>query len=1802
MEPEESGEGQEFKAEDATGWLLFSPAVGDVLEVELSSSNLATATEEWSGFLVMGHHLDGEGGAVFEVKSLRGVGDALGKNFSGIFNRKVGFIHLCPFLPCLNSDCAYLHVCRLRWFTLAGFSSKVSASTMRQAQKWLENLRATGDKPMEDEVIEAEREHGRDGQEKRAEKERKSDPKKAVSAEKMQELREKLKAAKAKHGEAGDPGDPPHSEDSHQTVSSSSSESSSEENAEKRRAAEVLRRGLEHGQGLGTGTRISGQAAIRDGTSKDYAGQLIRMITARTQREKIEGDPHHGRAGKDPRQLDRQLLKAASKPPGGSPPGSSSSSSSKGGKKKKKDKKRKRSRSGSGKRPIRPSGSKPSGGKSKKKKKKKRKKKKKKSGAMRHSGRSSPSDSSQASSSSSTPSMEAPLRRKAQKRPGSVLALLVEHITRQLEQAATLDVPGGAASITSGIKITTYLSLLVKPQFPTHGKELREMHTLAVGLDALRRGDVARVGDILSSRFVAIHQSLLDGSWSGARFLEVEPMADASALGDGILLQARRHNKLVQKVQSPTPLWSNARKRQRSQDWFLVRVAKRRRWMATAQGKREREESWQEGKVQARERAEGERVEGDIGQAGRKVKVTENLGPLVATAPAFGNLKEVALQRGIRLWHDLIPRLCSLKAVGCALAWVLVQVESIGHGENSFRLWCSIFEKSCATRKGLDRPKGAIFPLRSGKLDLLRTELQRSTLEEVLSESFVTRCGVEAWTWCCFVAIQLLAGPQRPLSGGTWTSLETRAFDTTREAVRRFLALDVSHKWTSEQLRADFAEKQVSYTGEEQRKMHKLTYNQVIAALPPVEHGGSIDIVDFVTPGTRQLLEDPSLLLKDVPFSELPKLQGRVHCEAEDLLPLSLELVSRRICQWVELSAVHEVHGQKVLSGLFGVEKSNKLPDGRPHLRLIMNLVPINSILRNICGRVRNLPNITSWISLTSQEGEDLHFWQSDMCSAFYLFRVPQVWHKLLSFNVIFDGSHINLTPGIKYALCCAVLPMGWGSSVAVMQEVAEQVVLVHGLAAEEQISRAAPLPSFMTQVFERSEKELRPWWHVYLDNFCVGQRTKKGVAATLGTHRHDLAEDAWRRSGIVTSEKKRVSDADQVAELGAIVDSNTKVLMVSTERFLKNILGTLLVIGNDRLVKKDLQILGGRWIHALQFRRAAMCRLNEIWAFVGEKAGKSSRPFAVRRELLGLCLMAPLLHSYLAADISSVTSASDASMTGGAVGISRSLTTAGENFVRGARLANQDVKKIPVLVVSLFNGVGGAFRCYDILGVQPAGGIAVEIHGPSNRVTSRRWPYVKIVKDVCLVDELMVKEWHLEHCDIEEIHLWAGFPCVDLSAVRANRLGLQGPGSGLFYEIPRIADLLKKEFGEMVILKKLIENVASMDRKSCEEISMELGLVPYHLDAGDSVPMRRPRLCWCSEEIDAAVDGITITPEAHWRRVYAPAQFPKLEDWLSEGCTAPGLGQGHLLPTFMKSIRRQVPPLQPAGWARCDADTIGRWEADQMRFPPYQYREEFLVWNDNKWRLINSSERDLLMGYGWQHTSLCWSASDMKRDLAGYESERCSLMGDAFAIGSFVIPAAALCKKFLPKIHYCHLARRLGLAPGFRAPLRVQAPVTRSLSYGLLGGSDVIAIEDLHRYLLTRVNHTGSDIRISTGEIMNARAFPRQSVQADWWAWQSLFKKRWTHSDHINSLELRSILMAIKYHIQHLKACNMRLFHLSDSYVCISIIGKGRTGSKQLGFILKQLNSLLLLFNLQLVMGHVESTENPTDGASRGD
>ena len=513
------------------------------------------------------------------------------------------------------------------------------------------------------------------------------------------------------------------------------------------------------------------------------------------------------------------------------------------------------------------------------------------------------------------------------------------------------------------------------------------------------------------------------------------------------------------------------------------------------------------------------------------------------------------------------------------------------------------------------------------------------------------------------------------------------------------------------------------------------------------------------------------------------------------------------------------------------------------------------------------------------------------------------------------------------------------------------------------------------------------------------------------------------------------------------------------------------------------------------------------------------------------------------------------------------------------------------ILVVSLFNGIGGAFRAYDLVGVEVAGLISYDISKPANRVVARRWPHASVQGDVRDITKETVFGWMLRYPHATELHFWAGFPCVDLSAVKFGRLNLSGPESGLFVEVLRVLELCRKVFGRRFKVLFFVENVSSMDKSALEQISSALGVTPYRVQCAEAVPISRPRFCWTNHKLEA-LPGVLVVDKGDFIEVIAKNEYPPIKSWLTEGCVWRPADPSTVFPTCMKAIRRRQPPPKPAGLDRTPEDARGHWAADEFRYPPYQYKEQYVIWSGDRWRLLDSSERELLHGYGWGHTSLCMSASDIKRSQQDYEDLRCSLVGDSFSLYSFALFSWSACFSLVPNMTLGHLYSRMGMAPGFCAPPSLSCPLGRKLVYGD-GVQGHLSVGDLTRQLLTRVNHTGSDVRVSTGAVMNAKAFPQQSACADWWQWKHVFNCRWQKTEHINRLEMRSILLALRWRIQHLTESSCRFIHLTDSYVSMSImsiVSKGRSSSEMLMTIMRQIAAVQLGFNLYPILIHVES------------
>jgi len=556
------GEGAEISPEDRVQWAALSPVRGQVLEVFLPETDTHDPPFAWAAFLIGRVSTRLDGSIVLECRHLGAEDTPYSQVLDGQFNDARRHIHLCLTRPCLmteekdDADTSFMHVTRIRlwsWDRFISVQEYVAASSLDAGVDWLKATEAvmpstpgrrSRNPPKEKEKPtgrkkETKKPKAKEGPRKREHAAEEEEPetsgkggkpkKKEEEKATREELRSRLKAVRERLQDPGtirvedgySPGTPV-AED----VSSGSEDEGSSCAPEKR---------LTTGANLGEGAGALAKAVARkghprsshrhhrdalpledtkDSTLKGLSGQLLKQaLAAKTQRAAEK----KRKKKKQSKKTDMENLTAAL---------------------------------------AKVFGRTPEGEQKEKKGKKKTSKKKRKlqDGTIVSCSSNSSSYSDEVSEAvSSDEDLEAPLRKKSRDHPGSVLRMLVSHIQEQLDQSALTELGHPSSTMTSGVKVMTYFNLHVKSSYPHQLREMRELHHLAACLDLVRKGDLARAADGLAARFIAIHQSLVDGSWQMAKHLELFPLEEASAAGAAALLATRKHARLISKVQGPPP-------------------------------------------------------------------------------------------------------------------------------------------------------------------------------------------------------------------------------------------------------------------------------------------------------------------------------------------------------------------------------------------------------------------------------------------------------------------------------------------------------------------------------------------------------------------------------------------------------------------------------------------------------------------------------------------------------------------------------------------------------------------------------------------------------------------------------------------------------------------------------------------------------------------------------------------------------------------------------------------------------------------------------------------------------------------------------------------------------------------------------------------------------------------------------------------------------------------------------------------------------------------------------------------------
>lgn len=267
--------------------------------------------------------------------------------------------------------------------------------------------------------------------------------------------------------------------------------------------------------------------------------------------------------------------------------------------------------------------------------------------------------------------------------------------------------------------------------------------------------------------------------------------------------------------------------------------------------------------------------------------------------------------------------------------------------------------------------------------------------------------------------------------------------------------------------------------------------------------------------------------------------------------------------------------------------------------------------------------------------------WSLDLSAFFYSFRVPRSWWRKLGLPLVWSDVVGAAGPRRLVRPILTVLAMGSSWAVALAQ--AAHVKL---------LDEKCPLLGRPRRVGAAGEVLRvdvgRPVHMVYLDDLTVEGRA--GDPVLVAAQAQAIA--AYEEAGYDVNHKKTrpPSTGKEGTAIGLALGVDG-VLRPAAAKFSELLADTRRVVTSRRASKDEVRSLVGRWAWWLLLRRPAFAVLSEVYSF-SSGGGEELRyvPRGVRRELLCVMGLSPLLRADRRRVSAPLIVASDASSRGGGV------------------------------------------------------------------------------------------------------------------------------------------------------------------------------------------------------------------------------------------------------------------------------------------------------------------------------------------------------------------------------------------------------------------------------------------------------------------------------------------------------------------------------------------------------------------------
>jgi site-specific DNA-cytosine methylase len=181
------------------------------------------------------------------------------------------------------------------------------------------------------------------------------------------------------------------------------------------------------------------------------------------------------------------------------------------------------------------------------------------------------------------------------------------------------------------------------------------------------------------------------------------------------------------------------------------------------------------------------------------------------------------------------------------------------------------------------------------------------------------------------------------------------------------------------------------------------------------------------------------------------------------------------------------------------------------------------------------------------------------------------------------------------------------------------------------------------------------------------------------------------------------------------------------------------------------------------------------------------------------------------------------------------------------------------LVLVSTFDGIGGARRALELLGIKPALFLSSETDEECAEIVSREWTEVKDCGDITQLEVEEMKHMIDQHPGITQGLVSGGFPCQPFSSLNPSSGGFDDPRSDLFERLCELFEQLKEEMPS-IEWHFQFENVASMYQTDRDRITQRVrqlcNQLPFWIDGSEFGWINRPRLYWTSWQVQGTRKG----------------------------------------------------------------------------------------------------------------------------------------------------------------------------------------------------------------------------------------------------------------------------------------------------------------------------------------------------------